>query len=197
MSRRVRQAALRIMTLLEEFAPEELAEALSLIGEGPEQDLLAFLRRIASAPPRPSRPRVARSEALSSGETRALQKVKHTDGEKYRVLSEFEGRIRGGAILTTLEDLRAFGDSLTKHFAPGKSRKEALERVMALLATMDLGAIREAIARVPPGRGGGEGAYRRLANHIISGGHQQPSGQEGGTAGPQSKDSGPPGMKQQ
>jgi len=43
MSNRVRKAILRILLLIEEFSPEELAEAVSLL-DGQETALLAFLR---------------------------------------------------------------------------------------------------------------------------------------------------------
>src|SRR5262249_33965212 len=135
-------------------------------------DLLAFLRRMAPAPPRsaakPKKP--AEAAMLAGGETRALQELRRTDPDKYQILKRFETRIREGSILTTLDEFRAFGEVLDKGFAPGKSRKEALGRLMALLALMDRETLETAVAKVPASAARDDDSYRRLANHIISGG---------------------------
>jgi hypothetical protein len=169
MNPRARRAALTILLLKEEFSPTELAEAVSLISGHEGEDLLAYLSRAGSGPHGPSPPHSKGGGLNARGETRALQEVKQADAEKYVVLRDFETLIREGRVLRTLDDFRAFGIVLGKDFTPGKSRKDALGRLMAVLAKMDLESIRSAIAKAPSRSGEEENAFRRLANQIISG----------------------------
>lgn len=170
MSRRARKAALEILLLMEEYSAEDLAEALSLMGGQKGEDILGFLARMAPvSSSRPAGPQRRGGGFSVKGETRALQDLKQSDPEKYRILSEFEVRIRQGTILPTLDDFRAFGKVLGKNFNPGKSRRLALGQLMAVLAQMELSALQAAIAKVPAGSEKSEGAYGRLAEHIIGG----------------------------
>lgn len=168
MNRRIRQAVLKILLLKEEFSAQELAEAVALI-DGGEEDILALLKRMAPDSRDQTAPRSAGAPFSTRGETRALQDLKHTDRAKYEVLREFETLIREGGTLRTLDEFRAFGRILGKDFSPGKSRKEALARLMALLAQMDLASIRSALARLPASSAEEATAFHRLADKIISG----------------------------
>ncbi len=168
MNSRVRQAMLRILLLTEEFSPEELAEATSLLDDR-GKDVFAFLRQKNSASKRAA-PRPASNARMNKkGETRALQELKLTDGEKYQVLREFESSIREGKVLKTLDDFREFSTILGKDFGAAKSVKDALPHLTAVLARMDLDNMRAAIEKAPTRQGDDENAFRRLANHIISG----------------------------
>ncbi|MGH7171346.1 MAG: hypothetical protein ACRELG_13800 [Gemmataceae bacterium] len=168
MNRRIRQAMLKILLLREEFSAQELSEAVALI-DGGEENVLALLKRIAPESPQQAAPRSPGASFSTKGETRALQELKHSDGEKYEVLRDFETLIREGSTLQTLDEFRAFGKILGKDFSPGKSRKEALARLMALLAHMDLDSIRAALNRLPASTTQEATAFHRLADKIISG----------------------------
>jgi hypothetical protein len=168
-NRRTRQAALRVLLLVEEFSSEELAAAVSLIGGQEGEDLLTYLSRIAEGPRQPNGSRSKDAKLKSRGETRALQEMKRTDPAKYEILREFETLVREGEVLRSMDDFRAFGKVLGKDFMPGKSRKESIGRLMAVLAQMDLESVRAAITRVPLKTSEEESAFRRLANQIISG----------------------------
>jgi hypothetical protein len=166
MNGKARQAMLRIRNLIDEFSPDELAEAVSLLNLR-EKDLLTSL---GSATPRraPSR-RPKRADFSKQGETRALRGLKLTDEEKYRVLREFESSVREGRLFKTLDDFRSFGTVLGKRFGPVKSIKEALPHLMGMLANMDLESIRSAIGDVSVRHADDEDSFRRLANQIITG----------------------------
>lgn len=179
MNRRVRQAVLRILMLTEEFTPEELTEAVSLAGGQKEEDLLAFLKRLTSPPRRSADARSQELEFRGQRETRALQELKSVDGEKYQLLREFETAIREGKALKSLDDFRAFGKQLGKGFTAGKSRKEALGRLMAILAHMDTDSIKVAIEKMPLRSGEEEESFRRLANQIMSGSRDRTSAASG------------------
>ncbi len=167
MTRGARQAALRILLLQEEFSPQEIADALSLLGSVEKEDLVAFLQRTASE--RAGRKDAQRRPANLEGQhTRALQALRRRSPEKYEVLLPFEEAIRRGEVLPTLNDLRAFGRSLSKTFNVGKSRKDALSRLIELLADMDIEAIKLASSRAASSSES-PGAFQRLADHLISG----------------------------
>lgn len=169
MNRRVRQAVLKILLLKEEFSTQELAEAIALIDGGEDEEVLAILKSMAPEPRERVAPCSPRAQFSRRGETRVLQDLKHTNREKYEVLREFETLIREGGTLQTLDEFRAFGKILAKDFSPGKSRKEALVRLMTLLAQMDLESVRAALARLPASSVDEATAFHRLADKIISG----------------------------
>jgi hypothetical protein len=169
MNRRIRQAVLKILLLREEFSAQELAEAVALIDGEEEEELLTLIKRRAPESREQGAPRSPGASLSTKGETRALQELKHTNREKYEVLREFETLIREGGTLQTLDAFRAFGKILGKDFSPGKSRKEGLARLMALLAQMDLDTIKAALARLPPNNTEEATAFHRLADKIISG----------------------------
>jgi hypothetical protein len=165
-----RMAALEIQLLVEKYSAEELAQALAIIGAHEGEDLESFIARVASPSIRPGVPSTRGRSGLSTrGRTSALQQLRNSAPEKYRVLSEFESRIREGGILATLDEFREFGKVLGKDFGPVKSRKQALGQVMRLLAQLEFPAIEAAIAKAPRGPSRSEGGYGRLANHLISG----------------------------
>jgi hypothetical protein len=169
MSGKVRQAVLRILLLTQEFTREELAEAATLISGQPEEDLLAFLERLERTPHKTANARPIKSKATTNGESRALQGLKSVDEEKYQILRDLEIAIREGAVLAALDEFRAFARTIAKNFNPGKSRKEALGRLMALLVPMDTASIREFIAKIPPKATETDNSFRQLANQILSG----------------------------
>lgn len=170
MNRRARKAALEILLLMEEYSAEDLAEALSLIGGHRGEDLLGFFARVVPvSSTRTTGLRRGSGGFSTKGQTRALQNLKQSDPEKYRILSEFEGRVREGSILPTLDDFRAFSKVLLKDVKPARSRKLALTQLIEILAQMELPALKAAIAKVPTGRERGEGAYGRLVEHIVGG----------------------------
>ncbi|NMB74976.1 MAG: hypothetical protein GYA21_07585 [Myxococcales bacterium] len=169
MKNRSRKAALEIRLLLEEYTADELNEALALIGGQTEEDLGAFLKRVAATSSE-ERPQRRRGSPSTRGETKALQLLKETDPEKYLILSELEQKIRAGAVLPTLDDIKSYGNVLWKDYRPAKSRKDALVQLISMLSKLDMTALRAAIAKIPVGRTSGEGDFGRLAEHIITGG---------------------------
>jgi hypothetical protein len=175
MNRKVRLAVLRILILLEEFSPEELAEAVSHINGQPTEDLLGYLARSTSSSKDSSAPRPHGPGLSTEGETLALQALKSTDTEKYQILKDLEGAIREDRALKSMGEVRKFATLLDKDFNPGKSRKEALGRLIALLAKMDIAAIRTAIGKMPMTSDGTADSFRRLANQLISGQPDRPA----------------------
>jgi hypothetical protein len=169
MSKRVKQAILRIMLLLEDFSPDELREAVSHVAGRRAEDLLAFLNHLSGGVHKARTHGSKSASAAGQGHTHAVAALRHADPDKYQLLAEFEARVRNGEILATLDDFRSIGKLLGKEFQPGKSRKEALGRLMAVLAHMDLDSIGRVIRLAPADKGRADEAYQRLADRIIRG----------------------------
>ncbi|KWB96630.1 hypothetical protein WL44_02225 [Burkholderia ubonensis] len=102
--------------------------------------------------------------------SRAVLALKDKDIEKFRVLSEFDALIRRGQLLPTNDDLRRFGERLTKDFEPKKARKETISALMSVLANHSVKDIEELIEfSASFGVAGNTDEYQRLAHYLIKG----------------------------
>ena len=134
MRTRSRLAALRILELREEFSVKEIRDALSLVGE--------WSSSLASRAKRDGERATvgrARSSAISGSESRAVRELRDRDPERYVILTKIDQAIRLGSILPEMSDIRRAGGSLDKGFHSGESRKVAIPRLMAILATLSIG----------------------------------------------------------
>jgi len=102
--------------------------------------------------------------------SRAVLALKGKDAEKFHVLSEFDALIRRGQLLPTNDDLRRFGERLTKDFEPKKARRETLSSLMSVLAGRSVKDIEELIEfSASFGVAGNTDEYQRLAHYLIKG----------------------------
>ena len=172
---KVKLAVEKIIALREEFNDKDLAEAVSLISSGRTDDLLTWLkiqrRPIAQKRSVPAKP-------SHSSKSKALIALRDLEPERYELLQEIDDLIRRGALLPRLEDVRRFGLGLKKDFESGKSRKDAVPRVLAVLADEPLDRMRELAKRLVEealnaSRSGDE--YQKLAAFLI---HGKPRGKE-------------------
>ena len=165
MNKRVRQAVLKLMLLQEEFTNKELAEAADVVSS----DIGEFLRE-----QRPKR-RAARAPASTSTadqRSKIVRRLKDSDPQRYSILSEFELMLRRQEPPPSLEDIRHIGRAISKDFLPGKSRKEAIPRLMTLLVKMPPEMLREKLSKVLDNVQLGEGyesSYQKLAQYLIQG----------------------------
>jgi hypothetical protein len=115
--------ALRIAQLLEEHSETELQEALSLLERhGLRSELLDYLaqRKADSRASRPKRKSESTRPRLEDTTSRAVLRLRDSDPDKFRLLSEFDLMVRRGQVLATLEDLKRFGERISKDFQPRK-----------------------------------------------------------------------------
>jgi hypothetical protein len=175
MSRSTLTLALRIAQLIEAHSEKEIRAAVSLLEKhGVGSELLSFVaRRRDSFVPKvkPS----AMDARLSQGNTasRAMLQFRESEPEKFHVLSEFDRMIRRGQVLTAPEDLKRFGQQVSKDFRPKKSRKETIGPLMATLAERPLPELRKLIEFAASfGVAGGTDEYQRLAQFLIKGKNQ-------------------------
>jgi len=167
MKKRVRQAAIKLMLLQEEFTKSELDEAASFLSVGKTSDLIDYLRE--------TKPTGCTTSARSSAEdtdrlSKVVQALEASDPERHSILAEFETMVREGAVVPTLGEIKKLGSAVSKQFEPGKSRKDSIPRLMAVLAPMPLDEMKEAIRKVTEQSKLSEGSsssYARLAQHLI------------------------------
>jgi hypothetical protein len=154
---------------MEEFSPQELSEAIVLLGGQPEEHLAHFLDRIKlnTAGPQPS---LKSRSGRGTRSAHTLDAIRETEPEKYQLLRVFETQLLEGERLRTLHDVRSFGQMLDKEFDPGKSRHDGIGRLLKKLAELGLDELREVIRRAPASNVEESEAYLRLSRHIISGG---------------------------
>ena len=165
--------ALRIAQLLEEFSKAELQEAVSLLEtHGLRSQLLDYLahRKAESRTLRPKRQPDRTPRKLEDTTSRAVLRLRDSDPDKFRLLSEFDLMVRRGQVLSTLEDLKRFGERISKDFQPRKSRKETIAALLSTLAERPLTEIEQLVEFAATfGVVGDTDEYQRLAQFLIKG----------------------------
>jgi hypothetical protein len=165
--------ALQIAQLIEANTERDLRAAVALIEEhgigSPLLDLLTYRHPRASEKPARTNSD-ARRAAPYPRVSRAISEIRDSDPDKFRLLTEFERMLSRGHVLATFEDLKRFGETISKDFRPRKSRKESIPSLIGLLVqrpTADL----EDLIRFAASFGVGADAdqYQRLARFLIKG----------------------------
>lgn len=167
MKKRVRQAALQLLLLQEEFTQSELAEAAAMISQEAGSPLIDLL----SSKTRKKRPDQTRADS-KNGHSKAVESLKDSDPERYRLLLEFEQLLRDETLLHTLEEMRRFAVGISKEFQTAKSRKETIPRLMELLKTMPIDVVRDRLGELKDeaeSEGNDKNSFQNLARYLISG----------------------------
>jgi hypothetical protein len=170
MKDRVLLLALRIASVLEEFSDSEIQGAVRLLEEqGSDSSLLAYIRNRKQSSP--ARRRTRKAKPIEEQRSKAVIELEQKDPEKYQVLSEFDSLLRKGSVLPAVDDIRKFGESLSKNFSGGSSRRELISKLMALLVDRPMDELRGLLkATLSTGTiDKDDDDYQRLAQFIISG----------------------------
>lgn len=173
MKHKVKLAITKIISLQAEFTPSELDEAMDFIRKRGLTDLFAIpmvnatgdnLEKTASLK------RNGRQES-KSGVSKILMDLEGKDSEKYQALAAFEALLKSGEVLTRLDSIKKVGISIDKDFQLGRSRKDAIPKLMAVLANLPLAEINNIISSVKYGRedsGLLDEGYQNLANYLLN-----------------------------
>lgn len=164
----VSKAVQKIARMRAQFSDEEIIAAMRQIlnhgfpeKKGPGYSARNNKRRSASN----------RSKTLAEGVSRAVLDVEKSDPEKYEILSRVDRLLRKRDILRDMRSLRDFGQSLDKSFEPGKSRKDAVPRLVQVLSEIPIDrlalVVEEALEKERE-REAVDDDYRRLANYLMS-----------------------------
>ncbi|WP_146110320.1 MULTISPECIES: hypothetical protein [Pandoraea] len=165
--------ALRIALIIQDHSDTELREAIALLKKnGRGKSLLDYLANerpsslTSEAAPRAE----AKRKSVEETTSRAVLNLKDVDPEKFRILFEFDSMIRRGKLLSKHEDIRRFGERLSKTFEPRKSRKDTISSLMTILADRSTGELQELIRFATSfGIDSDSDEYQRLAQYLIRG----------------------------
>ena len=171
MKNRVSQLALRIAEIEEEFSKGEILEAVKVLEQrGSASSVKTFLvRDVEHQSPKTRRKR--KTKLIENQRSKAVLELEHRDPEKYAVLSEFDALLRKGSVLPEIVQLKMLGKSLSKAFSSKSSRREAISKLMTVLAEKPLTEIREVVRVILSSHQGddSDSDYYKLAQFIITG----------------------------
>ena len=180
MKNRVSQLALRIAEIEEEFSKGEIRQAVKVLEQrgSPSSVKTLLLRDAVRHAPKPRRKR--KTKLIEDQRSKAVLDLEHKDPEKYAVLSEFDALLRKGSVLPEIVELKMLGKSLSKTFSSKSSRREAISKLMSVLAEKPLPEIREVVRNILSNHQGddGDSDYYKLAQFIITGKASQAQGEQ-------------------
>jgi hypothetical protein len=171
MTSRVKQLALKILLIKEEFSEKEIRDAVALLRNyGTESDLIEYLAHGHSEGRTPGQEKPT-SKPLGEIQSKIVMELADKDEEKFKILSEFDSLLRKEKILPRVEDIRRLGNSISKDFPKIKSRKDGVVKLVKLLAEKPPEQVREVLqsclAELSQSQDTSE--YQQLAQFIISG----------------------------
>lgn len=175
MNSRILQIALKIALLIEEYSESDIVEAVKLLEEkGVSSFLFEYLggRKALS---KTSKKSSRKTKRIDEQRSKAVIRLEQKAPDKYRILSELDSLLRKGSVLPNLEDVIRLGERLSKDFAPKKSRKEAISKLMVLLAERPFDEIRQIFDSIvsSPASSEKRSEYQELAQFIITGKNTQ------------------------
>jgi hypothetical protein len=172
MNSRVLQIALRLSLIQEEYSERDIAQAVRLLERhGSSSALLEFLASQGSPQRTPRKVSRGKGKTDDLHPPKAILELEGKDPEKFELLSEFNKLIRMGNVLPELGDVRRLGERLSKDFAAGGSRRDAVAKLVELMAMRPIQEIRDIVADAlhSPDADKKSTDYQELARFIISG----------------------------
>lgn len=171
MKPRVKRIVDRLLDLREEFDDDEILEAMRHVCAEHLNESDARHNQDSSAPQKHKRRRGSSAPPKASRVVLALRK---TDPERFDILTILDSLLRAGEVLPSLERIRSVGSALNKDFAAGKSRKDAIPKLMTLLVGLPVEQLQEIVKSIlgessNARYGSEEEAYSKLANFLIRG----------------------------
>jgi len=172
--------ALQVAQLLNEHSESEVHDAVELLRKhGYSGALLEYLsgRNLPAKRTNRSDAVLSTPKSIQEIKSRAVVRLKEKDPKKFQILSEFDSLVKRGQLLPTHEDLRRFGELISKDFEPKKARKETIGSLIAFLAELSVDKIEELVkAAASFGTSGSDDEYQRLARFLIKGKEAVPEG---------------------
>ena len=167
MTTRTKLAALQILTLREEFSKRELRDALALANE-----LAVVLTSGTKQKGKSAHSPRTHTSNLSGSESRVVAELRERDPHRYSILSKIDQSMRLGIILPRMSDIRRVGYSFDKKFVGGKSKRDAIPRLMETLSKLPISELEHAYVtwkRDIVDHRGLDTEYDELAEFLIKG----------------------------
>ena len=173
MNSKILHIALQITLLKEQFLEEEILEAITLLEQNKSSsELLVYLSgNKEKVVVKTLEDKNRKKKSIGEQKSKAVIDLEQKDPAKYRVLSNFDNLVRKGVLLPQIDDLRKLGEKLNKDFVPPKSRREAISKIMNLLASFPTKKIKTIVdeLNISEALEDKSNEYQELANFIIKG----------------------------
>lgn len=171
MSSRIKQAALRILLIQEEYTEKELREAIKLIqNDTPKSFLFKYLTN-SNQGISTNKNQEKGTKPFDQQRSKAVLQIKDKEPDKYKVLSHLDILLRKGLVLQSLNDIKAFVLKISKDFPKVKSRKDSIPKLITLLADKPLTDITTLLEDIlkQTDSSTDDSDYQRLAQYLING----------------------------
>ncbi len=173
MNSNVKQIALKICLIKEEYPEKDIFEAMKLLQkEGINFEILNLLdvSKTSDSISKANKPG-KKSKSINKQRSKAVIELENKEPEKYQLLSRLDSLIRERRILPKLDDIKDFGEQISKDFAPKSSRRDAISKLMTLIANLSTDEIKELMSNIPPSSvtENHDDDYQELARFIIKG----------------------------
>jgi len=162
MNTKIRQVILKILLLEEEFTKKELNEAVKFMSENKIDNVIDYLSRTTKAIN-------SERKKTNTKSIKLLDSLKDSDKQKYKLLKELESLLQRGILLPKLDSIKKFSSQFTKEFNAGKSRKEAIPKLIELLMSTPNVELEKIINELLKTSGQKESEYALLADFLIQG----------------------------
>lgn len=175
MKQRSTLIALRLAQFIEEYSESEIRQAVKILeSHGHVSSLLTYLAETKK--PNDSKihyNNLSKKQSIAKSFdtlSRALLNIQDVEPEKFRILSEFELKVRENKILSTHESLKRFGEHISKNFIPSKSKSDTIAIISTLLADLSISEIESQIEYASSFNGSrNTDHYQKLAKYLIEG----------------------------
>lgn len=175
MKKTAQSLALRIAQISEEHTATEISEAIGILKSyGTGSDLFTYLATATKK----ERRKLKKKDPVRGGMlkpidqiiSKVVRDIEKSNPSKYQILVELDKLVRQGKVLETNEDLRRFGETVSKDFRPRRTRRDSISALMAILVLLpepDLEQLVERVLYNSPKQQPDE--YQNLARYIIHG----------------------------
>ena len=147
MKSKVKQAALKILLIQEEYSASEIDEAIKLIKDDSEAPALITYLASGNYKSQHKVKSKKSQKSISEQTSKVVLELKESDPVKFSLLSEFDSLLRKGLILKKLNDIKTFASGLSKEFPETKGRRDAIPKLVALLAELPNEKIKELVEK--------------------------------------------------
>jgi len=171
---KIRLAVLKVLALQAEFTSSELDEAYKFIEGSQLKNILGLEksgRRNVSVRAKINEPK--KDAVRSSASEAVLERIKGGDLERYKMLDSLEKNLRTSGVDLRLDVLRRIAFSIDKSIDLGKSKKEAIPKLLDLLARIPLVDVERVIYQISneqENSASSSNKYFKLASYIVKGG---------------------------
>ena len=173
MNARVKKLVSQILEFRNDYTDVEILEAMKYVASESLND--AGSPKKSGERERKSKTGHSRGSRTSIPKaSRVVLALKNSDPEKYNILATLDSLLRTGTIVPAVDGIRSIGTSIDKSFDAGQSRKDAIPRLMKLLAGLPIEQLRDTVEAIMQsqqndGNRSDEEAFSRLAAFLIQG----------------------------